>query len=200
MDRLLEELEAAVEASLHIVSIMSALTIPDICGALEHSDSRANRSRYMAWYREWMEDKYTWHKNHPTVRDVIAGRISMAIIPGVRRGDSIVTFQAEECYRFRCALLHQGKALHQYSKYSRYVYVKSSPTHSSVVFHNTIVVDNGKYTLLLDIPRFCSDMVSSCRAWLNAKKKNRVVQENLREMIQERNNRPTPVGPCDVIA
>ncbi len=53
MDGLLDELDKAIDARLFYVALILALTIPDICSALESENGRASRQLYEAWANRW---------------------------------------------------------------------------------------------------------------------------------------------------
>src|SRR5262249_49014185 len=44
--------------NLHYLAVMSALTLPDICSALENPDGRAHHSRYESWWETWKSSDY----------------------------------------------------------------------------------------------------------------------------------------------
>lgn len=49
--RLIEEVQAALKGHLYSVSLMSALALVDICGALESNNGRGSRESFKRWYR-----------------------------------------------------------------------------------------------------------------------------------------------------
>jgi hypothetical protein len=51
MEMMLREIERALEARLYYSAVIMALTLPDVCAALESEDARTTKQRYMAWYR-----------------------------------------------------------------------------------------------------------------------------------------------------
>jgi hypothetical protein len=52
LEIILSEIERALDAGFYYLAVMVALTLPDICGALESPDGRAHRSRYKDWFRQ----------------------------------------------------------------------------------------------------------------------------------------------------
>lgn len=58
MDALLNQIETALQANLFYLSLFSALSIPDICGALNAPDGRATGSRYRDWYSRYVTPRY----------------------------------------------------------------------------------------------------------------------------------------------
>ena len=109
MRDLLEQIrEALRNPRLYYLALFASLALPDICGAINSEDGKANKWKYVKWY-----DQY------------------------VARTCPFLT--GEDCYRFRCSLLHQGSTQHPKSSYARIVFVEPSATAS--VFHcNTEVV------------------------------------------------------------
>ena len=67
---------------------------------------------------------------------------------------------AEDCYLFRCSLLHQGSSKHPKSGYSRVLFVEPSVTTN--VFHCNIMND----ALNIDVRIFCNDIVDGAKVWL----------------------------------
>ena len=67
---------------------------------------------------------------------------------------------AEDCYRFRCSMLHQGRTMHPKGSFSRIIFIE--PQATSNIFHMNILHD----ALNIDILWFCRDMVASARKWL----------------------------------
>ena len=69
-------------------------------------------------------------------------------------------FNGRNCYAFRCAALHQGRAKHKDLGYKQIFF--ADPT-SGKVLHNNVMND----ALNLDVRLFCQDIVSGARTWLN---------------------------------
>lgn len=56
MEFILQDIEKCLENGLYFVALQSALTLPDICGALEN-DSDIVKTRYIKWYDANMQGK-----------------------------------------------------------------------------------------------------------------------------------------------
>jgi hypothetical protein len=84
MRDLFQQIDCAVGANLYYVALLAALSLPDICGAMESDDGEATGQRYIAWFNRWVAPKYT-----------------------VRGAPSLT---GEVCYYYRCSALHQGRA------------------------------------------------------------------------------------------
>jgi hypothetical protein len=113
LDDLLRQIEAAVAGNAYYLALYAALTLPDICGAMESSDGIATKARYIAWFDARVADRYR-----------VCGRPSLT-------GDT--------CYYYRCSLLHQGRSQHPALGYSRILFLE--PGASNSVFHNNILND-----------------------------------------------------------
>jgi hypothetical protein len=58
MDTILEQIRNALDRRLHYLAVASALTLPDICAALESEDGETKKERYRAWYDLWLGPRY----------------------------------------------------------------------------------------------------------------------------------------------
>src|SRR3990167_10578362 len=125
MKDFLEQIEAALNSNLYYVALFTALSIPDICGALESSDGFATDEKYKKWFDKHIAPKYN----------------------GFLTG--------EDCYYFRCSLLHQGSSYHPKSSYSRIIFVE--PQATTNIFHNNILNN----ALNIDVRIFCKDIIET---------------------------------------
>lgn len=51
MDELIAQIRSASDAGLYYLALIGALTLPDICGALNSGNGRASGSKYRDWLR-----------------------------------------------------------------------------------------------------------------------------------------------------
>jgi hypothetical protein len=58
VDIILKEIEGALKCGLYYLAVTSALTLPDICAALESPAGTTNGQSYKAWYDTWLASKY----------------------------------------------------------------------------------------------------------------------------------------------
>lgn len=93
---------------------------------------------------------------------------------------------AEECYFFRCSLLHQGSSQHPKSIYSRKLFIE--PTATTNVFHNNVMND----ALNIDVRIFCNDMVESVKDWLYKVEKTDLYKENYKKFMKRHPNGLAP--------
>jgi len=110
MHDLLSQIEAASERRLYYVALLSALAVPDICGALESENGRAAPTKFTAWFDQWVAPKYAFHGG--------------------------TTLTGHVCYAYRCAVLHQGRSTHPNLPYSRVLFLE--PGGHGMVMHNNV--------------------------------------------------------------
>lgn len=97
MEDLLQETEAAARNGLYMVALMSALSLPEMCGALGAADGEGKGCRYKKWFDKWAAPKFL----------------------GLLNG--------EICYAYRCGMLHQGRQMHKKLGFERVVFLEQSP-------------------------------------------------------------------------
>ncbi len=113
MKDLLDQIQAAKEAGLYYISLLSALLVPEICAALESTNGETEGKKYAAWFDKNVSPRYT-------VRGV----------PSLSGWDA---------YRFRCRMLHQPAPHAPSSPISRIIFVE--PGSSGIDAHNNRIFD-----------------------------------------------------------
>lgn len=58
MDRLIEEIRAALRANMFILGLQGTLALVDICAALSSDDGRTRGTRFKAWFAENLGHRY----------------------------------------------------------------------------------------------------------------------------------------------
>lgn len=154
MEELLSQIENCVEKESYLIGIYTSLSIPDICAALQSPNGESKKTKYVNWCNQWLSSKY--------------------YIPIVDKH----TLTGEQCYAFRCGVVHQGRSQHADLGYSRILFVDPK---SKNCFHNNVIND----ALNIDAGIFCSDMVASAREWLEANKDNENVVKNMPYLLQK---------------
>lgn len=149
MEFLLSDIEKALDGGLYFIALQSTLTLPDICGYLEHGRNKAVGKRYSDWYRDNM------------ITDV--------------------NLSADQCYMFRCKLLHQG--LSQYTEDNQEKIVFAYPKCGATIA-NCSFIEDGKLTISIDLLDFCHDMIKSVRIWQGKVKDNKEIQERYADLIK----------------
>lgn len=88
VDRIIKDINKALEAEAYIAALSLTLILPDICAKAECGDSMTNKGRYIKWYDEYIGQ----YEKKPTK----PGEIEMPYLSG------------EVVYQLRCSMLHQG--------------------------------------------------------------------------------------------
>jgi hypothetical protein len=155
MHTLVDQIEASLGSGHYFLSLYTALTIPDIAGALASENGEASGAKYAAWFEQWVRPRLS--------------ETALALVPPEHRQyiqpiDNPLT--GEACYRFRCSLLHQGSSQHPKSPFSRIMFIE--PGSTTNVIHYAQMND----ALCVDLNLFCREMISGARLWLKQAEKD----------------------------
>ena len=132
MEVLFQQIGVALASDLYYLSLSVSLTLPHICGAMSSADGWGGKSAYIQWF-----DQYVGHRFGPM-------------------------FTGEDCYYFRCSLLHQGSTQHESSRYRRIFFrepVMDDPDDD--LFHMNII----EGALNIDVRVFCAEILSGGLRW-----------------------------------
>ncbi len=142
MKDFLEQVQIGLKVNLYYLSLFAALAIPDICGAISSQNGQADQTKYKKWFNEYVAYKY----------------------------EGCLT--AEDCYLFRCSLLHRGSSQDPKSGYSRVLFVEPSATTN--ILHCNVVND----ALNIDVRRFCNDIIEGAKVWLQQYEETELYKKN----------------------
>jgi len=152
----LAQIKKGLDENLYFLSLFSTLAIPDLCGAVGSVNGEASAKKYKAWFDKYFAPKYN----------------------GFLGGD--------DCYFFRCSLLHQGRSQHPNNTYKRVLFVEPSATTN--VFHNNIMND----ALNIDVRIFCSDMIAGAEKWLEENEETELFKKNYDKFMRRYPNGLSP--------
>lgn len=144
------------------MALMMAMALPDMCAALESNDGLTNGQRYRKWYDKNMQGDYLR-------------------IP-VWTTDEAPLLSAEDCYRFRCSLLHQGRTSHDRAAARRLIFVEPGKGY----FHLSSFGNEMQEGLSIDLPTFVTDMTQSVRRWLDRSAGTEPYESNMKSFIRRR--------------
>jgi len=153
------EIEHALDAGLYYLALVSTLTLPDICSALEAPDGETSGPLYKKWCGTWLES-YPFGPED----------FSYSYPKGI----------GEDLYYLRCGVVHQGRLGHHKSQYSRVLF--TVPNTAQITLHLGEIND----ALNLDIMSFCHDMINATLRWYTAQQDNAHVKVNLPRLVQYR--------------
>jgi len=156
MHDLLDQIDSASAAHLYYVALCSALAVPDIAGALQSPNGLATGQNYADWFDTNVGSRY------------------------VSRGSQTLTGQ--DCYYFRCSMLHQGTAQLQNSKagISRILFLEPG---KGLIFHNNTFTTGGVTVLNIDVGIFCADITACARVWLSSAQPTPLFQQNFAKCV-----------------
>ncbi len=88
INRLIEDINKALDAEAYMAALSLVLTLPDICAKAKYDNSLKNKERYIKWF-----DEYIGQYEKPPVK---SDETKMPYLSG------------EVIYQLRCSVLHQG--------------------------------------------------------------------------------------------
>lgn len=88
IEKLIEDVNKALDAEAYMAALSLVLTLPDICAKAKYGDDLKNKERYIKWY-----DEYIGEYEKPPIK---SGEMEMPYLSG------------EVIYQLRCSVLHQG--------------------------------------------------------------------------------------------
>lgn len=167
MRALTDQLEKSLASGQYFLSLFTALTLPDIAGALDAQDGLASAAKYAAWYEKWVR---------PRFRE----RVIASLRPEVRQhiGELENPLDGSACYRFRCSLLHQGTTQHPQSPFSRIIFIE--PGSTTNVVHYGVLND----ALCIDLQSFCREAIAGVRLWLDSVETTELFKANYSKFVR----------------
>ncbi|TWU04314.1 hypothetical protein [Stieleria varia] len=149
MNELLNQIEMSCDSGQLYLALFSTLTLPDICGAISSDNGFSTGRQYKIWFDEYVAPKY----------------------------DGM--FNGSNCYAFRCAALHQGKAEHKDLGYCRIIFLAPLENRTCIMHKN--VLNNA---LNLDLVTFCKDVVAGVRYWMKEQSDCANFQNNMASFLK----------------
>jgi hypothetical protein len=171
----LEEIGLAYESGFYSTALMSALVVPDACGAVEYPNL-GNNKRYISWYDKYVASLYT--------------------CPRPKYGGELM-------WKIRNGMIHETSL--DFCAFDLHSVIFTIPeTGVSMDFgSSTALDDDGKVAkqLGLDLRAFTSRIVTGAQAWLKEIEPIAEKQARLHRLIQLRlGGMPPLVGGIPVIA
>lgn len=123
------------------------LTLPDICGKIEHPTEQGSGARYERWFNHYVKPKYELGENSPT---------------RIKRGITHL-LSGKDVYALRCSYLHEGSDVISVQRVKE-VFDQFQFSSRPGIHRNVIGVD--KTIVQLNISEFCNDILSGVEQWL----------------------------------
>jgi hypothetical protein len=150
MQTFFSQIRAALAVNLYYLSLYVCLTIPDTCGAMSSENGWATQDKYIAWFDQFVGPKYP----------------------------EPISFTGQDCYAFRCSLLHQGSTQHPSGRYKRIIFVEPGSTGN--LLHRNLIND----AMNLDVPTFCNDILDGADTWFEEAEQTSEYRKNYPQFAQ----------------
>jgi hypothetical protein len=148
MNDFIDQVERSLDHGTYYLSLIGALAIPDIAGAIQSTNGEASGQKYIDWYERWARPQYA-----KQMKQTLPSDVREFVNPEN-------PLSGDVCYRFRCSMLHQGSTQHPRSPFTRILFIEPGACDS--VLHYIIQHD----ALHIDLPQFVGEMASGAREWL----------------------------------
>jgi hypothetical protein len=160
MKRFTDAIDKAITDKNWLAATALSLTMPDICGRMEHPKHRSEK-RYKAWWDKYMLDRY---RGGPNKKVFLSGA---------------------DAYALRCAYVHEGagKILHQRARQALTHFHFTAPNERHSI-HNVRLSSQGNAALILQVDIFCRDMIDAVDRWSNDVASNQAVRERLQSLLE----------------
>jgi len=154
MNRFSSAIRLAVANQNWFAALYLALTMPDICGALE-TPAACNGARYMSWFERYLA---------PINKTNIFGT-------------EVVFMTASDCWALRCSILHEGSDAVSQPKTRD---VLSRIFFSTMGAHRIRVED----TLTLNVAMFCEEIADAVDMWSSDVRSDTDIQARISQMVE----------------
>ena len=161
-----EQIAKSLNQSVYFLALFTALSLPDIAGAMSSSDGAASSRKYIRWYEAWVRPRFAENFRSKMVSKG-HGDLTAPNNP----------FTGEACYYYRCAMLHQARPSHGKLGFSKILFIEPGPSAPQV--HYTVMND----ALCIDLPKFCTEVLQGVSLWRAAEKGTESFQKNIESTI-----------------
>ena len=162
----ISQLQKTHSLELYHFTLMGTLALIDICAAINSPNGETSGRKFKNWYEKYLSE----------------------YLPENAFNGMPVGLSANECYKFRCRLLHQGQAKidtedNQETKTGRIVFVFYGGT-----MHRCNA--NGDY--ILDAETFMNDVIKAVKEWYEENKEDSHVFSNCENLLGFKNTFSNP--------
>lgn len=171
MEEFLTQIRGAISCKLYYSALFMTVSIPDICSAIQSANNRTTRKKYKNWFNKYISN----------------------IAPN-KYGEN-GQLKAEDLYLIRCSLLHQGQTTNQ-KDYKRLLFIEpETKAYKGLnsIHCCTVGKDSLNRSLLIDIVRFCDDMIKGVEEWMIEMQNDTNYKTNSSKIIKRHPNGIEPL-------
>ena len=168
VQRISDEVNKALEHECFIPALMSALTLPDICGKAEYQGRKPGKQRYIDWF-----NTYIPHGLSP--------------FGEMDKGKSLPELNGEIVYLLRCSLLHEGSVNFDKTKIkcidNRFDYFEfyTEPYNKNGIYLTILRRSPNSKAMIVGIRGLCMILTKTASAYYDQYKEKFEEQESLKE-------------------
>jgi hypothetical protein len=146
MRTFIAQIRKTIELKLYYVALTSALSIPEIAGAMNTENGEAKGGGYAAWFDKWVFPRFEENT-------------------GCKKSTQL---SGALCYGYRCAMLHQGRSQQTNSRrkssspYANIMFIE--PGYPNYDMHYVLI---GGKALLIQLDKFVEEILCGCELWLD---------------------------------
>jgi hypothetical protein len=154
IEEILNQIQVGVQSKLRYISLFTAFSIPDIGGAIDSEDGKATGRKYIEWFDKYVSPKYfAWKKQY---------------------------LNGEDCYNYRCSVLHQGSTNNIKSRYTNTIFMRTEM--KNVAYCGAFTLQSNT-VLCVDIDIFCENIVKAGWEWLEIVQETELYKRNSEKLI-----------------
>ncbi len=166
--KIVAEIESSLKNGNSITALMTALTLPDICGKVEYGDTMHGKQRYIHWFDSYIPHGFSPFFDQP-------------------RGKNLPELSGEIVYLLRCSLLHEGSINIEKNKIkcidNRFDYfaLYNEPPNENDIYLTILRRSPNSKAMIVGIRGLCMILAKTASAYYDQYKEKFEEQESLKE-------------------
>ena len=156
MEEMIQQIRTAHAGGLFYLSLSSTLALPDVCAALSSPDGETSGKLYKQWYKD-------------------------NVVP-----PQFADLTAEECYKFRCKVLHQGSSRSDLAdgRYEQIIFYAAKPGEKVPRIGAKVVHPPTGIYKLIDLEVFITTILDAAFKWWEKNHRNVLVKANSTQLLR----------------
>ncbi len=171
MEVLIEQIRKGLDNHLYLLCLNSALTLPDICGAMQRTNGEASGQSYRDWFKQYVEPNFDF---------LTAGEC--------------YDFRCRMLHQARSTpKLSKGKGTAQQNITPTYSHIAfAEPSRASINVRNSRI-GNSVGPKIIDVVAFTNAIISGVETWMKEKSGTQPYTSNLAQSIKYRKDGIPPL-------